>query len=258
MADLTINGRDIADYGVVVSLIAGWLDAPTRSYELLAVPGRAGGLVTPGGVQADAREITVQVFVPATTVTGRRTTLAALYRDLRGVVELGFGDDTSRFMYGLLKTGGTQTLGPAMVVPEAVTTLTFTIPDPVAYAATADCIAIPAGGTRVAIPTGTAPSGGIIRLAGAGTNPCVLTLRDRAGVTIQTMTLSTTWTTGEFVEVDCDAWTVKKWNGTTATNILSALGSTDTFLRFSPEDEPSLSVTGCGGATLVYRKADTV
>jgi len=258
MPDLTVNGRDIADYGVVVSLITGWLDAPSRSYEVLAVPGRAGGVLTPGGVQAQPREIAVQVFVPAASVTARRTTLAALYRDLRGVVELGFGDDPTRFMYGVLKTGTTNTLGPAMVVPEAVSTLTFLIPDPVAHATAATIVAVPNGGTRVSVSTGTAPHGGVVRLVGAGSNPCVLTLRDRAGVTLQTMTLSTTWTTGEFVELDCDAWTATKWNGTTGTNILSTLGTTDTFLRFSPEDEPTLSVTGCGGATVIYRKADTV
>lgn len=258
MADVTINGRDLADYGVIVSAMSGWLDAPERQMETVIVPRRSGGLVTASGVQTQPRKLTLDLWVPAVTVEARRTTLATLYRDLRGVVEMTISDAPGRFVYAILQTSTATPVGPALVVPEATVRLTFIVPDPVAHSTSVDVLAIPAGGTRVAIPCGTAPHGGILRLVGAGTNPCVLTVRDRGGVTLQTMTLSTTWTTGEYVEVDCDAWTVKKWNGTTATNVLTALAATDTFLRFSPEDDPTLSVTGCGGATLAYRKADIV
>jgi hypothetical protein len=259
MTDLWVNDRDIADYGCVVVDVAGWWDAPTRALQSVQIPGRMGPWATNIASQVAPRSLAVRLLLTPASMAARKAALASLYSALQGVVELRLNDDPYRFTYVVLSGGSATSLAQALVESRMDVTLKFDATDPLFYDVTWNAIAIPIGSTvRRTIPIGTAPFGGVLRLTGAGTNPCTVTLRDQAGNSVQTMTLATTWTTAEYVEIDCDQWTVKKWSAGAATNILSTLGALEQPLIFSPEDQPTLTITGCGGAVLYYRKADLV
>src|SRR5690606_32707 len=108
------------------------------------------------------------------------------------------------------------------------------------------------------IPLGTAPSGGIVRIAApswsANVVDPVLAYLNAAGVTLQTLSFSGTLTAGtEYLEIDLDRCTVTEVSSGTRANAISWLSSGD-FFGLDPMDGdvlnssyPQLKVTATSG-----------
>jgi hypothetical protein len=253
--DVWVNDKPLEDYGVVVTRLSGWWSTAARSYEAIPIPGRAGAWLSDFGGALGPRSLSIGLRTTGTTMTARRGILATLYEACRGTLEVRTNDDPTRFSFAVLSQASGIALDPALLEPRLDVQLELVAHDPYFYAVVPSVAAIPVG-LRRSMATGTAPHGGVVRLAGPGTNPCVFTVRDRGGTVRHTMTLATTWSSAEYVELDLDQWTILRWNGATSTNFLEFLGTTETFAAFDPSDGPVAEVSGCAGATLTYRKAD--
>jgi hypothetical protein len=251
-----INDRPITDFGVRLVSLEEWLNPPPLEVPPIALYGRIGVAVVGQAATVGSRTIqTKHATARGTTLTQRRTYASLLYRAAQGVVALRFDDEPTRQVFVTLTAGSAAALAVAMLDGDLGIDLTWTAHDPLWYDVGQSVIGLPADGSKKPIPMGNAPHGGVIHLVGAGTNPTVVTLRNRGGDALATMTLATTWTSAEYVEIDLDRYRIVKINNLTRTNLLAYLATTETFHVFSPEDGPMLSVTGCGSVVLYYRRA---
>jgi phage-related protein len=257
MADIWINDRDLADFGACqVTRLSNWSDIPARQAQGVQIAGRAGTwLATP--ITTSTRQLQVEVYFKPASLASRKTELDAFFLALEGVVEVRINDDPNRFAYARVESTAMRGASSAsLLAPECFVGIMFVSTDPYFYAKSADAATILCdGATWTTLPLGTAPQGGVLRLVGAGTSPCVVTVADRAGTVRYTMTLTTTWTSAEYVDIDCDQWTITKWNNTTSTNIITALGAAETFPIFDPGDASQVKISNAVAAIYYGRKA---
>jgi phage-related protein len=112
---------------------------------------------------------------------------------------------------------------------------------------------------RTGIPLGTAVSAPLIRVLGAATNP-VITYRDKSGAVRQSMTLTITLAATDYLEIDCELFTITKYVSGVASNGITLLTAGD-FIALDPQDGdyangvwPTLEISA-GSAEVLYRKA---
>jgi phage-related protein len=104
------------------------------------------------------------------------------------------------------------------------------------------------------MPLGTGPVRPLVRITGASLNP-VITLYNKAGVAVGSITLTVTTIAGDVLEVDMDAKTVKK-NGVSS---LSSISAGD-FFSIDPADQTNFGAPGpridssSGAVTTEYRR----
>jgi hypothetical protein len=256
MTDIWINGRDIVDFRCVATSLSGWSDLSSAQLDAVAISGRAGSwLAIPATYPR--RTMRFGLYFTPTSVATRKTELDALMLALQGVIEVRINDDPNRFVYARVASSSLEGVGSAsLAIREALLDLQLESTDPYFYALVAEVTHILCdGATYTAVPVGTAPQGGFLRLVGAGTSPCTIVIADRAGTPRYTMTLTTTWTAAEYVDIDFDQWTITRWNNVTSTNIMATLGTTETFPIFDPGDAPMVKITNAVSATYYSRKA---
>ena len=251
-----LNNRPVTDFGFKLSEVTDWVAPPPFEVTPLTLYGRAGAsLIGQTGRTATRTFSTKLVSMTGVTLAGRRTNLSALYRASQGAVAVRFDDDPTKEIYTLMSSGSTAALAVAMVDGAVSVDLQWLTYDPYWHDVAVSSCQVYGGGNRYAVTCGSAPHGGVMHITGAGTSPITLTLRNAAGTALGTMTLTTTFTSGEYVEIDFDRKRIEKVNDTTRTNLLTTLGATEDFFVFSPEDQPTLSLTNATSAVLYYRKA---
>ncbi len=256
---IALNETALADIGVYVQRIDG-LSAPARDYPSVAIPGRM-GVIFSGDPTAPARSatITASIVTTANTIAARRTAedqLKALA--YRALVKITYDDDVNapRAIDGVCTACVITTRAHPTASVVSDVTLSVMCPDPTWYDVAGQLIAFTS--TPSAIPLGTAPSGGIVRIAAPSwsanvVNP-VLTYLNAAGVTLQTLTMTGTLTAGtEYLEIDLDRCTITEYSSGTGANAISWLSSGD-FFGLDPMDGdvlnasyPQLKVTSASG-----------
>jgi hypothetical protein len=254
MTDVWVSDRPLEDFGCVVSSLRGWWSLPPVAWDQLPVPRRAGAWITTG--RAQAAQIQIGLRLTGSTLTGRRAQLSALYAAVRGRTRIRTNDDPTRFRWAVLVGGEGQGLDPVLVEPRLDVVLDFLAADPWFYAQVPTTLAIPVG-TRVTVTGGTAPHRGVLDLTGAGTDPCVVIQRDRAGNELARLTITTTWANTAVVRCDFTQAQIKKYTGAVIADFEDEIAATEVPFTFDPDDGPhTLEYTGAASALYTFRKAD--
>jgi hypothetical protein len=87
--------------------------------------------------------------------------------------------------------------------------------------------------TRYSVPTGNLCHGGQIWILGSCTNP-VITVRNLDGTVMATMSLTVTLGAGEFLVINLDNQTFRKWNGTVWSDPGLSIWTAGDFFQFNP------------------------
>lgn len=263
MSDAWINDIDLADYGFVMGQDAGHAESPQFSDPTAALLGALGPTWLMEPTQAAPRRLVVGGNVKAST--------AALYRAAidqikgiatQGAVRVRFADHTDQEFRDCR-------LVDFKAVPRAAllsnlagdVVMTFEAADPLRYDVNPQ--GIPLSTSRAALPVGTAPSFPLIRIHGGGatvTGPIVATMRNAAGDSVQTFTISTTSLSGgvlganDYIDVDCARIRMLKSIGGTQTDA-TALWSSGDFFVIRPADAswelleyPTLELSAAAGS----------
>lgn len=256
-----LNETDLSTLGVYVENVGDWFGAPRRTYPTQPIPGRQGAVIA-GDPTTETRTLTVSCMIQpsALTLAARRTAedqLKALaYRALIKIVN-DDGVNAPRAIDGLcIGCTVTPRRHPTVnLVSDAQ--LTVLCPDPTWYDVTGQIIGF--SSIAAAVPLGTAPSGGVIRLAiphwSADVTDPTITYLSAGGVTRGSLAF-TALTLGagtDYLEVDLDRATCTRYTSGSAINVLDKLSSGD-FFALDPMDGdvlnasyPQLKVTSTAG-----------
>lgn len=245
-----LNETALDTIGVWVEDIAARYAGVARTFPTMSLPGRQGVVLTADPeTQPRTLSITGSIDPTARTVAARSAAedqLKALAT--RGLIRVVADDDVTapRQIDGVCLGCTITPVVHPMVTQVSRFTLTVQCPDPTWYDVTGQLIGFSA--TASAIPLGTAPSGGIVRIAApswsANVVDPVLTYLNAAGVTVATMTFTGTLTAGtDYLEIDLDRQTVVKVSSGTITNAISWLSTTSVFPVLDPMDGDVLNAS---------------
>jgi hypothetical protein len=242
---VAINETVLADLGVYVVGVQGWLDGLGRDYPTQAIPGRQ-GVVFAADPTVAPRRVRLEATVNTTTVAARQ----AAERELkalayRGIVAVTVDDDLNSplLIEGVCIECAITPKGHPLVAVVSDAVLSFLCPDPTWR----DVIGVPVGltTTPVMVPLGTSTSGGVVRIAAPAWSANVVTpvlhYLNVAKATVQSMTFSTTLVAGEdYLEIDLDRSTVTlSDNGSTSSG--ASLLSAGDFFVLDPMDGDTLN-----------------
>jgi hypothetical protein len=248
-ASIYLNETDLLTLGVVVDDPGDWLDGPSRSYPTVAIPGRQ-GVVFAGDPTTEPRtlQVTGTLFPAGPTLANRtlneKKLKALAYRALSRLVF----DDTVNppiAIDGVCTKMTIRTLGHPQLGLVSRVSLTLLCGDPTWYDVSGQVISFNA--TPQSVPLGTAPSGGLVKIAAPSwsanvVNP-VLTYYSAAQVALFALTFTVTLTAGtEAIEVDLDRSTIVKVTSGVRTNGTALLTAGD-FFTPDPMDGDSLAAS---------------
>lgn len=240
-----LNETALADLSAYVVGIPAWLDSVGRDYPTLAIPGRQGAVFAADPTVAPRQlrvEFTVQAATVAARLTAERAIKALAYRAL---VRLTTDDDVNTpIAIDAVCTNCTFTpKGHPLVAIVSDGVLSLLCPDPTWYDVLGQTIGFNA--TPVMVPLGTAPSGGIVRIAApswsANVQDPILYYLNVAKATVQSMTFTVTLVAGEdYLEIDLDRSTVTlSDNGVTSSG--ATLLTAGQFFTLDPMDGDPLN-----------------
>jgi hypothetical protein len=265
LATFSINGVPIENYGLYPTPDGskGWLDIPARKFKTSPLVMRDGLRALSPASMSDARAIGLSLRLVASSFQNRRDALNSLFRALNGKLEIVTVEDPTKVCYGLLVSAPTvfpYAAGAGLATLASRSDVALVCYDPLWYDITPQATAISAVNTPVALTMGNASARMrrlLIRISGAATSPVTLTLKNAAGDTLQAMTLALALTSAEYVDIDCDAFTITKYSGGVATDQITALTTTQDFFAVDPYDLPSLQIDK-GSAMAYYFRAYVV
>ena len=254
LTTVSLNGVPIEDLGLALSAIAGWHDAPKRTYSAVQLAGTIGQRAVSAGSTVDGRTFQFTFLVRPASFTDRDAQLAALIQRFPGLVEVTTADAPTKVCYGLLDAMPVTSRYKPFVTNEVDAAVSVLCHDPRYWDKDAQLVNIPAG-TTVALPQGTATSERLtITVEGATVNPVVLILTDQTGTEVQRMTLtapSGTLGASNWATIYCGpnasqpAKSILKSDGT---DLYSWLGETEDFFTLWEGSTYSLS---CAQANLL-------
>jgi len=250
MPNVYVDGVDLSQWFVVYDVL-GHRDIPTAVWPNRPVSGRIGNIVLSSEPSFQPRDITIDGHVIEDTMAEMRTSLNEIAARFHGDEhEVQIVDDTSRVFYARLAGANAFTLKPSLTTPKTQIKVRLTCLDPRAYSTGNSTLGF--GSTDTPVPLGTAPVGGVIRFSGVASDPSVI-YKTSTGLEVARITLNTTLSSTQFVDVDLTSYTL---TGTTGANLSSIWASSvSTFFLFDPKHIPSIQVTA-GSAGLTYTKAD--
>lgn len=252
-----INNYDLASLGFITTQVDGWLDAISVNDRTTQLPGRAGVVILAPEAETAPRSLTVNGVIRRSSMALVRTSIDQL-KDLlyRGTIEARFVDQIDRVVYARVQEKQVIATQPQFASPHSQVSFRLLCPDPLIYDTQGSAIAI--GATRQATPLGTAVAAPTIRIMGAATNP-VLTYRGANGTALKTMGFTVTLASTDYLEIDCELFTVKKFASGVQTSGMSLWTSGD-FIALDPQDGdpnassyPTLEVSAGTGEAL-YRR----
>jgi len=249
MPNVYIDGTDLSPWFVVFEVL-GHRSIPRADRPERFVAGRVGSVVMGQAPTWSPRDITITGHVIATT-------LSSMYDALDQIAVLTAGcdreitivDNTSRVFTGRLQSMDGISLRPSLTTPKTRVSYRFRCYDPRALSTGNSTLAF--GSTDTTIGLGSAPSGGTLRVTGAASNPAFI-YKTSTGDEIARITLNTTLSSTQFVDIDLDNYTI---TGTTGGNVSSIWASSiSTFFLFQPPRQPTIQVTA-GSGSITYKKA---
>lgn len=261
-----LNETSLADIGCYVTGFQGSASAaPTREYPTVAIPGRQ-GVVFAADPTTGTRTLQIEgaVVPSAGTIAARRTAEDQLKAAaMRGLIAVSVDDDVNapRKIDAVCTACEITPRGHPVSATVSGFVLRFVCPDPTWQDVVGQVIGFTS--TATGVPLGTAPSGGIVRIAApswsADVDVPVLHYLNAAGVTIGSLTFG--GVTGvndlqaglDYLEIDLDRATVTRYDSGVASNGISLLTAGD-FFTLDPMDGdtlnasyPMLKVTATGG-----------
>lgn len=253
-----LNGTDLATIESYTMDVGGWLSAPTRDYPTVAIPGRQGVVFAGDPTMAPRTLRLTGVINPSSRTVASRLADEKLMKSLayQALATIITDDDVNApiAIDGVCTSCEIVPRGHPLVATLSGVTLTFMCLDPTWRDVTAQVVGF--NSTPATVPTGTAPAGGIVRIAAPSwsasvTNP-VLTYYNAATVSLQAMTFTgLTLTAGtDYLEIDLDRATATKYSSGTGSNAISYLASGDFFAIDPMDGDPlnsSYPLLGCSG-----------
>ncbi len=257
---ITANGVDMGkSVGFVVERVSGWPDAGANRVDSIALPGGRGRLVT--RIEADqAKTLTVAGTVLGASLTERNSLQDRLKRLLgSGAIRVRRVDHADRTAIGY-RTGAIviTDVAPSMRRSECRVSFDVLVPSGVIE----DTVPLPYGfgSTPTAMPLGNWPVKPLIRWRGPGGGSGVtFVARTAAGVPFSTFTLTGTFASTDWFEIDCSTYRIQKIASGTRTAAYSAY-SGDNLPVLDPADGdapasswPTLECDA-GTATAIYAR----
>lgn len=255
-----LNETELSTLGVYPESAPDWQSGPARDFQAVRIPGRQ-GVVLPADPETQPRVLQLACLIqPAALTLAARLRAEDLLKGLayRALVKIIWDDGVNapRQIDGVCTALTINPRRHPVVSLVSDATLSILCPDPTWSDVVGQMIGFST--TPVAIPLGTAPVGGIVRLAAPSwsanvTNP-VLTYLSAGGQTVQTLTFTTTLSAGtDYLEIDLDRATVTDYNSGTASSGIALLTGGD-FFALDPYDGdplnssyPMLKVTSSAG-----------
>ena len=204
MPELTINGKDMLDFGLNIEEIRGIHDIPEAEYPKLDVPGADGPLLVTEDPTVAPRILTISARLEVTDPATMDAKVRELGRWIRSQRQLAIitGHDATKVVYGYLKSAPMLVYQPQLVADDAAVLMTIECPDPLVYDVTPTVLTFT---TNTAVALGSARSRGVFRITGVTTGVTV-TYKNSAGTTISSFTVTPSPALGgggDYVEVDC-------------------------------------------------------
>lgn len=258
ISTIYLNEFDLARLGYVVESIPELDGGASMRYAVASPPGAAGNLLLSPLPQMGSRVLTVKGYLRASTAAG----LLAAYDELQDRLQAGDAEfrvinRPGRFMVVRYRDRSVTPLDPQFLSTAHRCDFVLEAVDPLWYDRDPVPVSAPAGAVA-RCPIGTAPVWPMIHIMGAGSNP-VLTLKNAAGDTVGSMTLTITLAAGDYLVIDCGAGTITKYVNGVASDGLALLTAGD-FPVISPEHGdvvtgalPTLSISA-GSFVAFYRR----
>jgi phage-related protein len=259
-----VNDFDTSSLGLIVTSVDGWRDAPSTRDRTTQLPTRVGAVILAPEAETAPRVTTIDGVIDpshagkALTLANLRAAISELQDRLyRGTIEVRFSDEPDIFVLARCEQGNLIATPPQFMNPKSRVQIRMLCPDPLRYSRFASLVDV--NSIRTGIPLGTAVSAPLIRVLGAATNP-VITYRDKSGAVRQSMTLTITLAATDYLEIDCELFTITKYVSGVASNGITLLTAGD-FIALDPQDGdyangvwPTLEISA-GSAEVLYRKA---
>jgi hypothetical protein len=245
-----VTETPLSDIGAYVTGFEdSWLSAPAREYPTIAIPGRQGVVFAADPTTAARTLRIVGSISPAVRTVAARQAAEDQLKALtyRAQVKVIVDDDVTspRQIDAVCTSCAITPRGHPVDAVVSGFALSFLCPDPT----WSDVVGQMIGFSTVAtpVPLGTAPSGGIIRVAApswsANVTGLVVSYLNAAGVTIGSMTFTTTLTAGtDYIEIDLDRATITDYNSGTASSGAALLTAGD-FFSLDPIDGDPLNAS---------------
>lgn len=230
-----INDCDpVADLGLTeigFTELEGWSSDVAVERGHAALPNTPVNVVSPFATLPPSNlRITAQLR--PTTIAARDTQLAKFFDLFSGLVEIRFGDAATKVLEGMLARQSVREKIPGWISSAVMATVDVVCHNPTKrdrYLQSAGFNA-----SRTTIQMGTAPSvngptspfRNRILIMGSASNP-VVTMRDAAGIVVGSMTFTVALGTNEYLAVDLDAKTIKKFTAGVEADALSTHTSGD-------------------------------
>jgi phage-related protein len=256
---LWINDVSAEDLGFAsgdASALEQWGAALDVNFRSSPVPGFSGHIVG-GSPTSPPRIVPLSAVISADTIGERNALLQTLMSNLQGRLELRFSDEPDRILYGVCTKAVSSGASDAwsFALPDLRVSVEITCMDAAKYDRNVQTLAF--GSARQSMPMGNMPHDGTLYIMGAATTP-VITYRNMAGDSVQTMTLSTLGG-DDYYAIDLLRKKITRYDATVASDALDEWTAGD-FPVFDPGDcdveagiYPTLEVSS-GSGLLVYRR----
>lgn len=242
---VSINETLLSDLSAYVVGIPAWLDGIGRDFPTLGIPGRQGSVFA-ADPTVSARQLRVEFTVTTSSVAARLTAERAIKSlAYRGLVQVITDDDVNTpIAIDAVCTNCTfNPKGHPLVAVVSDGVLNLLCPDPTWRDVLGQTVGF--GTTATMVPLGTAPSGGIIRIAApawsANVQDPILYYLNVAKATVQSMTFTATLVAGEdYIEIDLDRSQITlSDNGVTSSG--ASLLTAGQFFTLDPMDGDPLN-----------------
>lgn len=252
---ITVDGVDIcADYNMQLHSAPGLWNSLAGQDESIAIPRRAGELLTAADPVIGARDFTLEFMKRATSVAQRIADEDALGALCYGrVVELIRSDLVARARYGRVQQLEISPRGAQLAALVSAITIHVRCHDPLAYEIAPTTIAF--GTTRTAIPAGNTPFAPRTLIANPTASTLTnftLTQRNAGGDVVATMVLTGGLLTGEYLDLDHALMTINKVNASGTRSSARSWLTSGTYLTLRPGDQLEVDK---GSGIAVYNKA---
>lgn len=259
-----VGETDLSTISVYVERVDDWYNAPRRNYTTVPILGRMGAVFA-ADPETSVRTMRVSCMIhPAaltlTAIQSSRDQLKALAYNALVKITHYDGTNAPRAIDGVCTACDITPRRHPTVALVMDATLTIVCPDPTWYDVSGQVVGF--SSTATAVPLGTSPSDGIIRIAtphwSSDVTDPTITYQSAGGVTRGTLAF-TSLTLGaatDYLEVDLARSSAVRYTSGSAINVIDKLTSGD-FFALDPQDGdiltasyPKLKVTATAGTPL--------
>lgn len=254
MTDLWVNDAPIENFLCAVTSLGNWHAMASINFPMVTIPGAFGQIPNATGAGATPRQLPIGLYFTPATFTARKAALATLLAQCSGTVRVRAADAPTRFVEAILTGSGGAIYGPDFVNAAADLQINFVSGNGIAWERDATVVSIPTGiDTDVSGALGTVTVRGLLQLTGVS-GSAVVTVKDRTGATLMTLTLTGTLAAGEYLILNGYTQTISRVTGASVVDAFSWKGSTDKFPVFDPIDGPQINLSGGAVGQFFARK----